>query len=74
LVSIKRILSKCLGPTFIIKLKEFSDDYKENVLHQDPSLMSINVSGALTTRAKLPAAPLGLDSLERWVGFPEYYS
>lgn len=59
LVSIKRILSKCLGSTFIIKLKEFTDDYKDNVLHQDPSLMSIYISQAVTTRTTLPAAPMG---------------
>lgn len=65
LLSIKRIVSKCLGPTFIIKLKEFPDDYKENVLHQDSSLMSINVSQAVTTKAKLPMAPLGLGQFRK---------
>lgn len=65
LVSIKRILSKCLGSTFIIKLKEFPDDYKDNVSHQDPSLMSINIIQAVTTRTKLPAAPLGLGQFRK---------
>lgn len=59
LVSIRRVLSKSLGPTFVIKLKEFLDDCMENVLHQDPPLMS-NRSSPVTTRTKLPIMPLGL--------------
>lgn len=60
LISIKKILSETLGPTFLIKLKEFLDDFKENVLHQDPPLMPSSVSWPMTTRIKLPITPLGL--------------
>lgn len=48
-----------LRPTFVTELKEFPDDCEENGLHREPSLVSINISWAVTTRAKPPAAPRG---------------